>query len=139
MRRQIERTLLVRSQVGEYGILSPPVVIIAGSNDEFRKIAFEICLPDVHNLFRSWKWKWTQQNSIDDTEHRAIGANAQSQRKYRGKSKPRIFPKRPERELQILEYSHAEAFKRIPFVDEGKSHRLGVAQASACVISPMRS
>ena len=103
MRRQIERTLLVRSQVGEYVILSPPVVIIAGSNDEFRKIAFEICLPDVHNLFGPWKWQRLQQNSIDHAEHRTISPHAQSERQHGGKGKPRILPKRPERELQILE------------------------------------
>src|SRR5258708_25623170 len=103
MRREFDRALLFRTEVGESVISSPPVVIIAGSNDEFRKIAFEICLPDVHNLFGLWKRQRTQQNSIYDAEHRAIGAHAQSQRQHRGKGKPRILPKRPERELQILE------------------------------------
>jgi hypothetical protein len=105
--------LLVSPNVGEYVILRFPIVIVAGSDGKLWEIAFEICLPNVYKSFGLRKRKRAQQHSIDDAEHRAIGAHTQSERKHRGKGKPRILPKRPERELQILEYSHGEAFNRI--------------------------
>ena len=101
----------LRSQIFEDRVLFLPVKVVQ-CRDSVAATARRF-FQHADDPFRLTIGQWLQQNAIDKTENRGIGADSNRERQDRDRGKSRTLPERPYSVAQILNQFFHRGFRRL--------------------------